>query len=250
MGSGVYFLNCCGNTNNAYYKFTGAVVGNIFNVNQGQISFYLQSRYGFAQRKSSATAARTAFDVRDNDPSNHVFDFVTQISSGYLNFNYIVAGSAQYYFVPAGTEDALFGNGVTLKVTLTWDGSVIKLYLNDTLVKSSPYTKPTPNWTAASLFDLGAYEYQSSGYNVSDDVIDEFTVTGPPIGPDTTPPVVSMTAPAGGATVTGTVTVSANATDNVGVTGVQFKLDGANLGGVVKGAGPSYSYSWNARAQT
>ena len=47
---------------------------------------------------------------------------------------------------------------------------------------------------------------------------------------DTTPPTVSMTAPANGATVTGSVTVSANASDNVGVAGVQFLLDGAPLG--------------------
>src|ERR1019366_931439 len=62
---------------------------------------------------------------------------------------------------------------------------------------------------------------------------------------DTTAPVRSLAAPANGATVSGTVTVTANATDNVGVTGVQFQLDGANLGGVVTGAGPSYSYSWD-----
>jgi len=46
----------------------------------------------------------------------------------------------------------------------------------------------------------------------------------PPPGGDTTPPTVSITAPANGATVAGTVTVGANATDNVGVVGVQFKL--------------------------
>src|ERR1019366_8879833 len=62
---------------------------------------------------------------------------------------------------------------------------------------------------------------------------------------DTTAPVVSLAAPANGATVSGTVTVTANATDNVGVTGVQFQLDGANLGGVVTGGGPWYSYSWD-----
>ena len=39
-----------------------------------------------------------------------------------------------------------------------------------------------------------------------------------------------MTAPAAGATVSGTVSVSATASDNVGVVGVQFLLDGANLG--------------------
>ena len=48
---------------------------------------------------------------------------------------------------------------------------------------------------------------------------------------DTTPPAVAVTAPTGGTTVLGpSVTVSATASDAVGVTGVQFKLDGANLG--------------------
>ena len=37
-GNGVYFLNCCVNGNNAYYKFTGSTVGNIFNTSQGQIA--------------------------------------------------------------------------------------------------------------------------------------------------------------------------------------------------------------------
>ncbi|MBI3305420.1 Ig-like domain-containing protein, partial [Candidatus Parcubacteria bacterium] len=56
------------------------------------------------------------------------------------------------------------------------------------------------------------------------------TVTVSNTPPDTTPPTVSLTAPSAGATVSGTsVTVSANASDNVGVVGVQFKLDGVNL---------------------
>jgi hypothetical protein len=47
---------------------------------------------------------------------------------------------------------------------------------------------------------------------------------------DTTPPTVSLTAPVSGATVSGSVLVAASASDNVGVTSVQLKLDGANLG--------------------
>src|SRR5438093_2400572 len=56
------------------------------------------------------------------------------------------------------------------------------------------------------------------------------------------PPTVAITAPAAGATVAGTITVSANASDNVGVVGVQFKLDGANLGAEVTAA--PYTLSW------
>jgi hypothetical protein len=43
--------------------------------------------------------------------------------------------------------------------------------------------------------------------------------------------------------VAGTITVSASAADNVGVVGVQFKLDGANLGTEVTTA--PYAVSWN-----
>src|SRR5207247_4190189 len=66
-----------------------------------------------------------------------------------------------------------------------------------------------------------------------------FTTAAPP---DTTPPTVAITAPAAGATVAGTITVSASATDNVAVVGVQFKLDGANLGAEVTAA--PYTLAW------
>ena len=65
---------------------------------------------------------------------------------------------------------------------------------------------------------------------------------------DTTPPTVTVTAPANGATVSGTVSVTANASDNVGVASVQFQVDGANVGALDTAA--PYSYSWNTTAAT
>src|SRR5207245_3194294 len=46
--------------------------------------------------------------------------------------------------------------------------------------------------------------------------------------PDTTPPTVAITAPAAGSTVAGTMTVSASATDNVEIVGVQVRTHGVN----------------------
>ncbi|PYN83751.1 MAG: hypothetical protein DMD96_00955 [Candidatus Rokuibacteriota bacterium] len=60
---------------------------------------------------------------------------------------------------------------------------------------------------------------------------------------DTTSPTVAVTAPAAGTTVTSTVGVSGSATDNVGVAGVQFKVDGGNLGAEV--TTPPYAVTWN-----
>jgi len=65
---------------------------------------------------------------------------------------------------------------------------------------------------------------------------------------DTTPPTVAMTAPANAATVSGTVSVNATATDNVSVATVQFQVDGANVG-TAEVAAP-YAYTWDTTKST
>jgi hypothetical protein len=65
---------------------------------------------------------------------------------------------------------------------------------------------------------------------------------------DTTPPTVSITSPSSGATVGGVITVTANASDNVGVVGVQFRVDGANLG--AEDTSAPYSVSWDTGTAT
>jgi len=65
---------------------------------------------------------------------------------------------------------------------------------------------------------------------------------------DTTPPTVSVSAPAAGATVSGTTTLSANATDNVGVASVQFKVDGVALGSADTVS--PYSVAWDTTKVT
>ncbi len=59
---------------------------------------------------------------------------------------------------------------------------------------------------------------------------------------DTTAPTVSVTAPINGATVSNTVTITANAGDNVSVAGVQFRLDGIALG--AEDTAAPYSLDW------
>src|SRR5205823_1419828 len=60
---------------------------------------------------------------------------------------------------------------------------------------------------------------------------------------DGTAPSVSITAPSAGASVSGTISVTATAGDNVGVVGVQFKVDGANLG--AEDLTAPYSAAWD-----
>ncbi|HEX8436416.1 S8 family serine peptidase [Archangium sp.] len=59
---------------------------------------------------------------------------------------------------------------------------------------------------------------------------------------DTTAPTTAITAPAAGTTVSGTVTLSANASDNVGVTRVEFYFNSTRIGTDTTAA---YSLAWN-----
>lgn len=68
------------------------------------------------------------------------------------------------------------------------------------------------------------------------------TTVAPPA--DTTAPAVALTAPAAGSTVAGTVTLTANATDNVAVSSVQFQVDGANVGAADTTA--PYGAAWSS----
>lgn len=62
--------------------------------------------------------------------------------------------------------------------------------------------------------------------------------------PDTFAPAVSLTSPMPAAVVKGAVTISVSATDNVGVTGVSFLLDGALFGS--EDASAPYTQIWNS----
>lgn len=70
--------------------------------------------------------------------------------------------------------------------------------------------------------------------------------TTPPT--DATPPTVAITSPTDGAVLCGTLTLEAIASDNVGVTSVQFQLDGQNLGPALASA--PYALTWAASTAT
>ena len=109
---------------------------------------------------------------------------------------------------------------------------------NGAEASAAPYTSPwnTANATNGS-HTITAIARDAAGNRTTSAAV---TVT---VLNDTTPPSVSISAPAAGATVSSTVTVVGTASDNVGVAGVQFKLDGANLGAEVTAA--PFQVAWD-----
>jgi|GEM_PF-1015829 len=160
----------------------------------------------------------------------------------------------------SGGNSAIFAyvpplNAWTHLVTVARSGGT-DLYVNGVLNETT--NQFSLDSDAAALVRIGSADAQDFFAGTIDDVrvynralstqevLDVYNDLGGP--PDTTPPSVSISSPISGSTVSGTITVSANASDNVGVTGVQFLLDGANLG--AEDTTSPYSISWNTVTAT
>ena len=108
---------------------------------------------------------------------------------------------------------------------------------------SAPYSL---SWNTANVANGGhsltAVARDAAGNSSSSQHSVTVSNTSTPPPGDTTPPSVGLTSPAAGATVSGPASVAATASDNVGVVGVQFKVDGANVG--AEDTTAPYSVSW------
>jgi chitodextrinase len=104
-------------------------------------------------------------------------------------------------------------------------------------------TTASTSYTFTGLTCNTSYELGVEAFDDGGNVSPRTPLTASTGECDTTPPTVSVTAPANGATVGGTITVSAAASDNTSVAGVQFKLDGANLAS--EDTSSPYSVGWD-----
>src|SRR5436190_2238542 len=135
----------------------------------------------------------------------------------------------------------------TISVTATAADNVavagVQFLLDGANLSSEDITSPySISWNSATTTNgshiITAIARDAAG-NTTTSAAVAITVTNTP---DVTPPVVSITAPAAG-NVIGTVNVTASASDNIGVAGVQFLLNGVNLG--AESLSSPYSVSWN-----
>lgn len=76
--------------------------------------------------------------------------------------------------------------------------------------------------------------------------VDNYYFSATPLNPPPPPAAISvaLTSPSAGATIVGTAAVAANASGGTGIAGVQFKLDGVNLG--AEDTTAPYSLSWDS----
>ena len=91
----------------------------------------------------------------------------------------------------------------------------------------------------------GTWTVQVSGYNVPYGPQPFALVVDGAFGVIDSPPGVTITNPTQGATITGPVDITADAGDDIGVTQVEFFVDGSTIGTDTDGT-DGWSHSWNS----
>ena len=158
------------------------------------------------------------------------------LSPSTLNFGNVGVGnssSPQPFTLTNGNSTALTSIAISFTGTNTGDFSQsnncgTSLAANSSCTINVKFTPAGYGARSATMKVTGSAGTQTS------------SLTG--TGTDIIAPTTHITAPANGATVSGTVTVTATATDNVGVTSIQIYIDGA-----LKSSGSTspLNYSWN-----
>jgi hypothetical protein len=138
------------------------------------------------------------------------------------------------------TAGATVSGTAMLSASATDASGVTKteIYVDGVLAATSPNGASSLNWDTTKAA-AGAHTLQAKAYDAAGNVGNSGSLS---VKVDNAPPVVTLTGATAGATVKGTVTLSASATDAGGVTRTEIYVDGVLA---VTNAGGAASLSWD-----
>jgi subtilisin family serine protease len=177
-----------------------------------------------------------AYDAANNNATSAAVNVTVQ--------NDLVAPTTS---ITSPTNGQIVSGVATVQASATDNIGVTKveLYADGALVGTKTTAPYTFSWNTDPLTEA-SHTLQAKAYDAANNVGSSAVVTVT-VKHDITPPTVSLTAPAAGATLTGTVTVSANASDDKAVARVEF-YRGTTLLGTDTTA--PYSIQWDTSVET
>ncbi len=119
------------------------------------------------------------------------------------------------------------------------DITKVEFYIDDELKTEDTSAPYSYNFNSV-IYSDSTHEIKVQAKDLGNNLLAENKIT---ITIDNQAPSISITNPAEGTEVSGTTTISANPTDNTGIAGVQFKLDGTNIG--TEDTTNPYNINWN-----
>lgn len=171
----------------------------------------------------------------------------------YVNTSKYTSGDAKWYFtnVPVSpntqyTYSEFYKSNVTTEVDIAYTSTsnqISYVWLGTPVASATNWAQTNYTFTTpANVKSLTIFHVINKvGWLQTDD----FSLTATTAA---TPPTVNLTAPASGSTVTGVVDLVATASDTNGIAGVQFKVDGINVG--IEDTTSPYSTSLDTKTLT
>lgn len=243
---------------------TAAAVGSSSSASSGSVTTKNPNDllFGAGVSGSSFTSGGTGFTVRSTAQGNLTEDRIVSSTGSYsataTDNSGVWAMQLVAFKGAGGTSDTVpptvpSGLSATAasysQVNLSWAASTdnvgvagYQVYRGGSLIT----TTTSLNYSDTGLTGATTYSYTVAAYDAAGNASAQSapaSATTPAAPADNQPPVVSITSPTGGQTISGTLNIIATASDNVGVASVQFLLDGANLSSARTTA--PYSISWN-----
>lgn len=200
--------------------------------NTGTATNASHTLYALATDNYSNTATSTSITVTVANQA------VLSVPTSTLNF------SAAHGSAATSSQSVVVKNAGATSTTLNWSASS-----NESWLTFSPASGSlSGNATTSISFIVNPAAFALGTYNATATISDPAASSSPQTIPVTltissTGVSATMTAPANLATVSSTVPVTATATSTVGISSVQFYLDGSPLGSAVTSS--PYTISWN-----
>lgn len=195
---------------------------------------------------------QTSAVVSGLDPSKTYYFAITAyntsgVESAYSSIVTILESLAPTTAVSSPSNNAAVSGTVSVTATASDNVGVTKVefYVNGVLVATDTATPYVYSWNTSSLVS-GTYILMTKAYDAAGNVGQSSNVTVTVVN-DTTAPVVAFTAPVINSTVAGTVVVTASASDDVGVSNVEFYLNNNLI--FATNVSP-YTYNWNTTSVT
>jgi len=191
---------------------------------------------------------QTSATVGGLDPSHSYYFAVTAydtsgIESSYSNVVYVpeLVSPATSITFPSNNSSVSGIVSVTVNASDNVGVTKVELYVNGVLMATDSGTPYVFSWDTSSLA-AGTYTLSTKAYDAAGNVGQSINAVVTVVN-DTTAPVVSLTTPVNVSSVSGTVAIAASASDNVGVSNVEFYLNGAII--YASNVAP-YTYNWNS----
>lgn len=192
-------------------------------------------------------AKQTVATISGLDPvQNYSFAVVAYNTSGqqssYSNIVTVPGSGSMTTAVTAPANNATVSGTISVAASATDTVGVTKVefYVNNALQATDTVTPYVYSWNTSALAS-GTYILMTKAYNAAGIVSQSGNVVVSVVN-DSVAPTVSLTAPGKSSLLSGNVAITASASDNVGVSKVEFYNNGILL---FAGNVSPYTYNWN-----